>query len=84
MGFKVRKINSRLEKWLFKRGLVKKWEKARFFLENDLGYPSLNFEKIVLKRTVFYSFRLDDKYRGLCILAGDEIEVIAFTKHYEK
>ena len=84
MGYKIRKLKPRLDKYLVKRGLNKKWNKAKFFLENNLSHPSLNFEKIVLKGTVFYSFRLDNKYRGICILDMDEIEVVAFTNHYEK
>ena len=84
MRYRVRKLKPSLEKYLVKRGLVKKWGKAVFFLEDNLSHPSLNFEKIILKRTVFYSFRLDNKYRGICVLGGNEIEIIAFTNHYEK
>jgi len=84
MRYRVRKLKPHLEKYLVKRGLVKKWDKAIFSLEDNLSYPSLNFEKIILKKTVFYSFRLDSKYRGVCVLDRDEIEIVAFTNHYEK
>lgn len=78
MGYRVKKLRPCLKDYLKKRALNKKWEKARFFLENNLSQPSLNFEKIILKRTIFYSFRLDKKYRGVCVLDKDIIEVIAY------
>ncbi|MCK5320738.1 hypothetical protein KAJ61_05120 [Candidatus Parcubacteria bacterium] len=83
MEYKINPIKPRLKKYLSKHSLCKKWEKAKNFLENDLSYPSLNFEKIILKNTVFYSFRLDKKYRGICVLNKNNIEIILFTNHYK-
>lgn len=82
MKYKIQRIKPRLSEYLNKRNLYKKWEKARIFLENDLSHPSLNFEKMIFKSTVFYSFRVDRKYRGICILDKDNIEIILFTNHY--
>ncbi len=81
--YKIKKINQKLENYLKKHLLSKKWEKIRILLEDNISHPSLNFEKIILKRTVFYSFRLDKKYRGICIICKGEIEVILFTNHYK-
>ncbi|NCF74909.1 MAG: hypothetical protein GWO87_00255 [Xanthomonadaceae bacterium] len=83
MKYKIKHIKSHLNIYLNKHRLCKKWEKAKNFLENDLSHPSLNFEKIILKDTVFYSFRLDKKYRGICILDKNNIEIILFTNHYK-
>ena len=83
MKYKIKQIKSRLNAYLDKHRLCKKWEKAKNFLENDLSHPSLNFEKIIFKNTIFYSFRLDKKYRGICILDKDNIEIILFTNHYK-
>ena len=81
--YKIRKINKKLEEYLKKRQLLKKWTKIELLLEDNISHPSLNFEKIILKRTIFYSFRLDKKYRGICIIHKREIEVIVFTNHYK-
>lgn len=83
MNYQVTELNEELKTYLQKRNLEKKWTKAKFWLEKNLSYPSLNFEKILLKSTCFYSFRLDKKFRGLCIINKNTIEIIAFTKHYE-
>lgn len=83
MEHKAKKLKPHLEKYLIKRKLDRKWNKARFLLETNLAHPSLNFEKIIFKRAVFYSFRLDSKYRGICVLDKNVIEVVAFTSHYK-
>lgn len=69
--------------FLKKHDLEKKWFKIKNLLENNLRHPSLNFEKIIIKSTAVYSFRLDEKYRGVCFFKeNNTIEVIAFTNHY--
>ena len=71
-------------KFLQKHGLLKKWHKVKILLEGNLPHPSLNFEKIILKSNVIYSFRLDKKYRGICLLKNEGvIEIIAFTNHHK-
>lgn len=83
MGYKIRKLEPNLSKYLLRHNLDRKWIKAKYLLERDLSHPSLHFKKIVLRGTVFYSFRLDKKYRGICILQEDDIEIILFTDHYK-
>ena len=83
MNYNIQQLSSKLEKYLIKHDLEKKWKKTKYFLEINLAHPSLNFEKIILKRMIFYSFGLDNKYRGICTLEEDEIEVIFFTNHYQ-
>ena len=83
MNYIVKPLKSHLNKYLEKHGLSKKWRKIAHFLENNLSHPSLNFEKIILNSTIFYSFRLDKKYRGICILDKEHIEIILFTNHYQ-
>lgn len=83
MQIKICTLSNELDQYLKKYRLEKKWQKAKLFLENSLTHPSLNFEKIIFKRTVFYSFRLDKKYRGICIFEKGTIEVVLFTNHYQ-
>ena len=80
---KIKKINSKLEKYLVKKNLVSKWKKTKKLLETNLSHPSLNFEKIILNRTVLYSFRLDKKYRGICVFKKNTLEILMFTNHYQ-
>jgi len=81
--YTIKPLKVNLNKYLEKHSLFKKWIKVSCFLENNLSHPSLNFEKIILKSTVFYSFRIDKKYRGICILDKNNIEIILFTNHYQ-
>ncbi|KKS33628.1 MAG: hypothetical protein UU95_C0026G0012 [Parcubacteria group bacterium GW2011_GWC2_42_12] len=83
MKYQVKPIKPRLSEYLNRYNLFEKWEKAKNFLANDLSHPSLNFEKIILKSTVFYSFRIDKKYRGICVLNKGRMEIILFTNHYK-
>jgi hypothetical protein len=74
-----------LAAFLRKRGLWKKWLKARQLFENDPSHPSLNTELLEPKHRLIYSFRIDLKCRVLFIChPGDKIEIIAVTKHYQK
>ncbi len=83
MKYTVKPLKVNLSKYLEKHNLSKKWIKVNCFLENNLSHPSLNFEKIIFKSTIFYSFRIDKKYRGICILNKNNIEIILFTNHYQ-
>ena len=83
MKFSIQILSNDLEKYLIKHGLWKKWMKVKCYLEQDITHPSLNFEKILFEGKVFYSFRLDYKYRGICILEKNVIEIFLFTNHYK-
>ena len=74
-----------IKKYIKTHGLSKKWEKAKNFFENDPSHPSLHTELLEPKHHLIYSFRIDRKYRAIFLcLSGDEIEIIAITKHYRK
>ena len=46
---------------------------------------NINTELLEPKHRMVYSFRIDRKYRAIFIcLTGEEIEIIAITKHYRK
>ena len=83
MPYIIKDIRPDLYTYLAKHSLIDKWHKAESLLANDLSHPSLHFKKIVLKGTAFYSFRLDKKYRGICAVHGNIIEVIVITAHYQ-
>ncbi|MDP3900376.1 MAG: hypothetical protein Q8Q23_04825 [bacterium] len=83
MAYIIKVLSARLINYLTKYRLDKKWLKVKSLLESSLSHPSLHFKKVMLKGTVFYSFRLDKKYRGICIIKGNIIEIILFTDHYK-
>jgi len=83
MAYIIKELKQHLQSYLSKYHLNKKWDKSKILLEQDLSHPSLRFKKIVLKGTIFYSFRLDKKYHGICILKNSTIEIILFTNHYK-
>ena len=66
-------------------GLSKKWEKAKRLFEANPLHPSLNTELLEPRHRLIYSFRIDRQNRALFIyLQGDQIEIVAVTKHYRK
>lgn len=81
---RVKKLNSHLEKYLARRGLIRKFEKqTKFLIENPL-HPSLNLELLEPKASGYYSFRIDRKYRAIFVFTNpDEIEIIDVNLHYQ-
>jgi len=78
-------LRTDIEKYLWRHGLSKKWEKVKKLFENDPSHPSLGTELLEPKHRLIYSFRIDKKYRALFIcLPEEKIEIIAVTKHYRK
>ena len=81
----ITELREDIEQFIQKRGLSKKWEKARKLFENNPSHPSLNTELLEPKHRLIYSFRLDKKYRAVFICLPDEkVEIISVTKHYRK
>ena len=81
----ISELRDDIKKYIKKRELSKKWEKARKLFENDPSHPSLNTELLEPKHRLIYSFRIDRKYRALFIcLPENKIEITAVTKHYRK
>lgn len=81
---KIKPISPKLERKIVKFGLVKRFEKQINFLKNNPDHPSLNLELLEPKQYGIYSFRIDRKFRALCVFRNDseEIEVINITVHY--
>ncbi len=82
---KILKVDSGVEKYLRKRGLVKKFEKQVGFLERNPRYPGLRMELLEPKSQGIYSFRVDRKYRALFVFRKGRqvIEILAVTDHYQ-
>ncbi|MDM8569845.1 hypothetical protein QUF50_10130 [Thiotrichales bacterium HSG1] len=78
----IKPLRIDLATYLKKHQLVKKFDKAKILLEQDISHPSLNVELLEPKRLKTYSFRLDLKYRALFIVVNGDIEIIAITNHY--
>jgi Txe/YoeB family toxin of Txe-Axe toxin-antitoxin module len=81
---KIKPLRNDLTKYLHKHHLVSTYEKARSLFENNPFHPSLKTKILEPKHRLIYSFRLDKKHRALFIyVSEDEIEIVAFTKHYQ-
>lgn len=81
---KLRPLRKDLLEYLSTHKLVKKFDKAKRFFENDIRHPSLNTELLEPAWRGIYSFRIDKKYRVLFFIEANEAEVIALTNHYKK
>ena len=78
-------LRSDILKYLRKRRLLKKWEKASALFERNIRHPSLNVELLEPHWRGIYSFRIDRKYRALFfITTRGTVEVFAVTNHYKK
>ena len=74
-----------VRKYLRRRQLIKKWDKALALFEQDIRHPSLNVELLEPHWRGVYSFRIDRKYRALFFLTQrGTTEVFAVTNHYKK
>ena len=74
-----------IKKYIRKRGLSKKWEKAKKLFEGNPSHPSLATELLEPKHRLIYSFRIDKKYRAVFIcLDENTIEILMVTNHYRK
>ena len=82
---KILKVDSGIEEYLRKRGLVKKFKKQSRFLEQNPRHPGLRVELLEPKSQGIYSFRVDRKYRVLFIFREDRqaIEILTVTDHYQ-
>ena len=81
----ISELRDDIQKYIKKRGLVKKWHKAKELFESNPYHPSLNTELLEPKHRLIYSFRIDKKYRAIFIcLSEEKIEIVAITKHYQK
>lgn len=67
-----------------KHNLSKKFTKCCVLIATDLKHPSLKVELIQPKALGIYSFRIDQKNRGLFLFRDNKksIEIVAITVHY--
>ena len=79
----VKTLNPKLNKYLVRHNLIRKFQKQlNLFLENP-AHPSLNTEKLKPKEAGLYSFRIDRKYRAIFhILLSGEAQIIDINDHY--
>lgn len=74
-----------LQRYLIRHNLSNKFTKQLSYFLADPTHPSLNTEKIGIRRLEAYSFRIDRKYRVIFIYNSDEsIEVVDINNHYQK
>lgn len=83
MPIAIKPLQSRLQRFLVRHGLVQKFEKqAQLFLFNP-RHPSLHTELMEPKSLKIYSFRIDRKYRVIFVYLRDHsIEIIDINRHY--
>ena len=79
----VKPVRERINEYLKRHQLEKKFHKAVGFLEQDTNHPALNVEVLEPKHLRVYSFRIDRKYRAIFVMTGNEIEIITVTNHYK-
>jgi Txe/YoeB family toxin of Txe-Axe toxin-antitoxin module len=81
---KILPFNALVRQKIAKHNLQKKWSKQCELLSQNPQHPSLNLELLMPKEQGIYSFRLDRKYRALCIFRPDlqAIEILTITVHY--
>lgn len=76
-------LRPKLQKYLEKRGLDKKFTKQLDLFISNPAHPSLKTERLEPKEFKIYSFRLDKKYRVIFIFkSADTIEIIDINSHY--
>jgi len=80
----VKTLSTKLEKYLTKHNLTRKFQKQlNLFIENP-NHPSLNTEKLEPKDAGLYSFRIDRKYRAIFhILLSGEAQIVDINDHYQ-
>jgi len=80
----IKPLRKDLLTYLEIHGLIKKWKKAKNLFEINVRHPSLHTELLEPHWRGIYSFKLDQKYRALYFIDGNEVEVFQITKHYKK
>jgi len=80
---KLKPLKDKVNKYLKKHQLERKFHKAKEFFEQDTNHPSLNVEVLEPKHLRVYSFRLDIKYRAVFIVVDGEAEILTITNHYK-
>ncbi|MDO8576025.1 MAG: plasmid stabilization protein [bacterium] len=81
---KVLPLRADQERFLKRRNLLRKYEKQKKLLEENIFHPSLNFELLEPKHMHIYSFRIDRKYRAVFIFVQSElIEIVDINNHYQ-
>jgi len=77
-------LNKDQRKYLSDHKLVRKFEKQYQQLLKNPRHPSLNLEILEPKNRGIHSFRLDKKYRVICIFdINQEVEILTITNHYK-
>jgi plasmid maintenance system killer protein len=76
-------LDSDLREYLVRRNLSKKYSKQIEFLKRNRFHPGLHFELLEPHEMKIYSFRIDKRYRAICVyIEKDIIEIIEITNHY--
>ena len=77
-------LNTHVQKLLHKYHLKTKLTKQLLLLSQNPKHRSLNFELLQPKEHGIYSFRIDRKFRALCVFRPDKqaIEILTLTVHY--
>lgn len=78
--------SERVLKYIQKRGLTSKFQKQIQLLSTDFRHPSLHAERLEPKALGLYSFRVDQKFRGIFFFVPEEnaIKIVDVNDHYEK
>jgi len=77
-------LQPKLERYLIRRRLQKKFNKQLLLFLNNPRHPSLHTERLEPKAVGLYSFRIDLKYRVIFgFHSQGVIEIVDITDHYQ-
>ena len=81
---KILPLNSKITAQIQKYSLTTKFSKQLQLLSQNPQHPSLRLELLEPKQQGIYSFRIDLKFRALCLFRSDlqTIEILKITVHY--
>ena len=80
----IKPLSHKLTNYLFKHGLIDKFNKQLTLFKDNPNHPSLNTEKLSPKLAGLYSFRIDRKYRVIFhFLPSGEAQIVDINDHYQ-
>jgi len=79
----IKVVTPKINIYLKKHLLQKKWQKAVALFEMNIKHPSLETELLEPKEEMIYSFRIDKKYRALFVIKNNMAFVFRVTNHYK-
>lgn len=78
----IKIVTPKVNIYIIKHLLQKKWGKSVALFESNFKNPSLGTELLEPKQEMIYSFRINRKYRALFVIKDNVALVFRITNHY--